>query len=861
MERLDYFNRMLPVMQDFLTHEELSGHATRARWQDRASWGIVRRNSFMTPLVIPVSALRDVPNNPWDILEFPIIFDTESGEISVGAGSSTSTNPKVTGGAAYDVNGERIAIENDQTFDFSNDIPEGKRSSGNIDIPLTLTGTVGGCAVNPSVLGTYYVWIEYLETNDPTYSRVAKDGSTHYPKILDGYRIRLTGTPVAPSGDGVSVFLAKVVWAVAFPGTLTITEGEDDQDGNGNLLSAIPDDIVGEPKRVYSMIRDRQVEIQIDPDNDRTQAYAKGMRLDLHAHINGVGGADPTPNNVHGLTLDDIPGGTSEPKATINFKEGLHKGIVDLNITNNSPVFQTEAALCTMENNTLQPSGLDPLAVTGTGINSALQRAWIRVSDLDVNQSVFVAGTRLKRLYPTLRNTADHTSDGSIDPTDPDSGDGFVGFSDQVGFADPAGTYRIFGQYSIIGGTDVLLLRKVQLTDFSWVAPALGLDEIELGVVYWDGQNVWRDYLRNENDNGEIPVDRRSAGLVGPGQISTEAKADANTGILSRAVLENRIGNSQFQFDKVATQFPSWTIYDVAGPAFLPNANIVQVDYTGDATLVTGGPGALTGVKLTPIVAQTAGTTKLYAEIDRKLKPNTLYAISFWYKVDSSSWNCRLRVGLNANNTGGAASVITTGSPLGQPLDFMVIPDDAAWHRGSLIVQTTDVVSPINDYFLELRIDAPDPSEFPGGSMAVPLTITSIQVQEGEWVTGYMGSQYVPSGASLIWDIDSACPPGYKEVTAAQNKFLVGAGNVATGAAGGPAFDPVGGVGNTGNESTTHIHTIDNDPVQVTPSGGSGVYAQNGAVNFDTLTNNVGHTHPLTGNFFPYYGIKLCKAL
>lgn len=853
MQRLQYFNRMLPVIQDFLTHEELSIDSISSRWLDRTSWGIVRRNSFMSPLVIPVSPTADVPNNAWDIAEFTFVFDTENGKVSIGAGSSSSSNPRKTGGVAYDVNGERIAIEDDAVFDFSNDIPEGKKSSGNIDIPLTLTGTSGGCATNPSQFGTYYFWIEYLETNDPTYSDIAKDASVHYPKILDGYRIRMTSDPVAPSGDGVSVFLAKVVWTVSFPGTLTVFEGTADQDGNGNLVSTVPNAVTGEPNRVYSLVRDRQLEIQIDTDNDRTQTYAKGMRLSVHEHVNAVGSADPTASNPHGLTLDDIPGGTSEPKATIAFKEGLSKGLVDLVLDNNSPVFQTDAALCTIENSDLQPSGLDVTAIIGTGVNSAQKRAWVRVSDLDTNQSAYVSGTRLKRLYPTLRNTTDHTSDASIDPSDPDSGDGWIGFSDQLGFADPAGTYRLIGQLVNVAGTDCLFLRKVQLDDSTLSLPALGFDELELGLVYWDGSNLWHDFLRNED---VTVVERRSTGLVGPGQISTDAKADAEVGILSRVVLENRIGNSQFQFDKVASQFPSWTIYDAAGAAFLPNANILQRDYVFDSTLITGGPAALTKVELTTIAGQTSGTTKLYSLIDRKLKPNTFYGISFWYKIDAT-WNCRLRAGLNSNNTGSSNSVITTGSPAGQPVDVLTAPD-AAWHRASLIVQTKNdgSVSPVNPYYLELRVDAPDPSEFPGGSTAATLSITSVQVQEGEWVTGYMGSQYVPSGGIILWDMTDTCPPGFQEVTSAKDRFPVGAnGNVVVGASGGTAFNPGGGATITTSLNGAHTHDIN-----YTPNN-----AQNGTgeSTVDTPTGSSGaHDHSVNiNNTLPYYGLLFCRAI
>jgi hypothetical protein len=844
---------MLPVVQDFLTADELQAAAMTDRWKDARSWGIVRRNDFMAALNIPVSPTRTVPNLPWSILEFPIVFDTERGEISIGAGSTKTGPNRVTGGVAYDVNGERIAIEEDATATIVAN-PDGNSPvfTGNIDIPLTLTGTTGGCAVNPSVLGTYYVWIEYAEDADSTYVDVAKDGTVHYPKILDGWRIRLTGTPIAPSGDGVSIFLAKVVWSVSFPGTLSTFDGEVSQEGNGNLLSTIPTAIAGEPKRVYSLIRDRQVEIQIDSTEDRTQKYANGMRLSLHEHINAVGSAEPTPNNPHGLTLNDIPGGTSEPKATILAQEGLSHGIVDRALSNNSPVIQTSAIQTNIENSTLQPSGLDANALIGTGVNSALQRAWVRVKALGPNQSVFVAGTRLKRLYPTLRNS-DLSFDPSIDPNDPDSGDGWVGFSTAPGNIDPPGTYRIFGQLGNVGGTDVLLLRKVLLDDLTDTSPPLGLDEIEICLVYWGGvsdANLYFDQLKNDD---KTTVEKRSAGLVGPGQISTDAKMHPNIGLLSREVFANLIGNSAFQFDKPnpSGQFPGWQSY-ISGP-LLPNTNITQVTHTLDSTLVTGGPGALTGVKLDIVGGQTTGTTKLYAEIDRKLKPNAYYGISFWYKADSSAWNCRVRVGINANNTGSNASVITTGSPIGLPLDLLVVADNA-WHRASFVVQTKNdgSVSPANDYYLEFRFDAPNPTEFPTGSAAVPFYLTNVQVTEGEWIPGYMGSHYVPSGAIILWDRTNTCPPGFEEITSASGKFLVGANAfVAPAASGGPNFNPSGSLLTSTNGTHTHDLTYTPDNAQ------NGV----GESTVNTPTESAGgHSHSIAAAL-PYYGIKLCRAL
>ena len=157
MERFQNINKWLPVTQDWLELQARKADAIRKRITDARSWGILHNNAFPTVLNIPASATNPAPNLKYAIQEFPINFDTELGRINIGVGSDSAGSPPVFGGVGYDLNGERIGIPDDINFDFDNSIPEGTRSSGNIGIPLTLTGTSGGCDTNPSVLGTYYV--------------------------------------------------------------------------------------------------------------------------------------------------------------------------------------------------------------------------------------------------------------------------------------------------------------------------------------------------------------------------------------------------------------------------------------------------------------------------------------------------------------------------------------------------------------------------------------------------------------------------------------------------------------------------------------------------------------------------------
>lgn len=846
-KRHNFFDRELPTVEDMAQAVGLVDTVVRERWQDTRSWGIVRANDYPQNFAVPVSAANPAPNNPWNIGEFQVIFDTNAGQISVGAGSTQATNPAIVGGVAYDVNSNRIYIPQDSVYDPSGVDPLGNaKSSGNINLPL------------PG-FNTYYLWLEYLETPDSTYSDVGKDGVIHYPRILDGYRLVLTTTVTAPNGDGVSIFLAKIVWAVAFPGTLTITSGSADQGANGNLITAVPATVAGEPNRVYSLVRDKSVEVLLNIANDKPLTYADNERHTLHDHVNATGSVAPTPNNPHGLGIDDIPGGTAEPKATTALSETLAQGIVDLNLNNNSPASASSACALSIQQSTLQPVNLLVNDIQGSGINSAVQANWIRVGKFSSGQSAYVQGKRMVFLYPTLASS-DHASDASIDPSVAGSGDAYVGFSNQAGFQDPTGTYLIFGEYAVVGGVDVLLVRKTQFlnypTDFS-VDPSIpsAHNRIDLGRVYWNGSNIFRDELMDEQIN---PVPLRSIGLVGPGQLSTELKSDPNTGAISRKVVDNLVGNSQFQFGKVASQFPSWTIYDAAGTGFLPNANITQVNSGSLASLVTGGPGALTGVKFQVIGAQTTGDTRFYSTLDRVLRPNAYYAISFEYNADPG-WNTRVRVGVNGDNTGGSTSQITTGSPAGSPMDWNIIAD-GTWHRGSLIVQTIPTVSPANTNYLELRLDASV-----SGSSATNLYITNVQVQEGEWVSGFSVNRGIPSGATILWDMNSTCPPGFTENTSARQKFIVGADgtNVAVGASGGTDFNPASGSLSTG-PGTAHHHTIPTVDENVTFTGSNQITV------FDTTgvsphspfptSSESSHTHPLDSTL-PYYGFKLCRAL
>jgi hypothetical protein len=159
------------------------------------------------------------------------------------------------------------------------------------------------------------------------------------------------------------------------------------------------------------------------------------------------------------------------------------------------------------------------------------------------------------------------------------------------------------------------------------------------------------------------------------------------------------------------------------------------------------------------------------------------------------------------------------------------------------------------------------------------LSLTNIQLTEGEWIPGYMGSKYVPSGGIILWDYNTTCPAGYQEITALADRFPVGAGAVAVGAGAG-TFNPAGtafvtGAGSSHNHSVPSVDSgvelalgaaLDPSILLAVPFGGGigGPQFVNPKhkhnVPGGTTGNEAAHTHPVTVTS-PYYGVKFCRAI
>ena len=143
------------------------------------------------------------------------------------------------------------------------------------------------------------------------------------------------------------------------------------------------------------------------------------------------------------------------------------------------------------------------------------------------------------------------------------------------------------------------------------------------------------------------------------------------------------------------------------------------------------------------------------------------------------------------------------------------------------------------------------------------ITITNIQIEEGEWVTGYKNNRGLPSGAIIIWDQNSSCPPGFSQVTSLNDRFPVGADNNAV-----QAKSTVT-MASSGSLSTT----LSIPPLTVTDADGATLYTSGGTISGSDTAEIPNAPHGHNGAIqtaassvsaslaLPFYGVLFCRAL
>ncbi len=842
-EKFQPFDLWLPTVQNFMAETRARITELRRRFVDAHGWGIVRDNSYLPGIVAPVSAMNTKPNLRWIISQFPVRLNINDGTVDVGFGADDAISPPVYGGIAYDLNGERIAVPATVPYDPVTGL-------GNVSIPLT---------VNPldpvtPVVGTYYLWIEYAEDADTSIPVTDKLGAVHYPVIHDGYRVKLTAAPVPPSGDGISIFLCRVIWFGGSPGgfaSIQVGVGVDRADDStgvipaANFLDVAPvGDVVS---RIYCMIRDNAVEVELDFAS-KTTSYSDKELASLRAHVLAIGGATPTPDNPHGTAQTNIPGSGAEPIAIANQNASLDRGLVDTSLGQNSPAYVSPAFKPVANSNVLQPVALDSAATGATpALDISAKDAFVKIAAPDNSvyvQAAFASGRKLTLLYPTMAQTT--SANGTASDLD-----GWVGFAN----ADTPGTYVFYGEHVTLSTAfDVLLLNKMDKTAFDAQTDDLKAKKIVLGQVYWDGNDLWQDQLLAVQTK---VIDLRGFGLVGPKQPSTELKSNPDTGGLSQQSLENLIANSNYFFgvpngNATLANVTNQGLDDVT--AVIPETTAgkpVYVDAATDPTLASGGPGAVTGMTFTSnIAASGLGSSRIY-HLLANLKPNRFYGISFFYKASPAGpiFTPRMRVGLSSGVGGAPTSFMTLdGITPADPIDVAVV-GDGLWHRASLVVKTLGAAivnpDPAQSKYLQFRFDQ--------GGLALTadqMTITNILVTEGEWIPGYVAGRYIPAGGNIFFDKLSACPAGFAENEAMRGMLPLG-------------WMPSTAIPNPGVNGLQTPGTSLNDPIYdgtLFGAGGAGGAIDEGS-SFTGAAGNAKYVEPTHTTPLPFRVGIWCEAI
>lgn len=186
MKRTDYFSGQQVLEGDLEYSQRVLGEGSKERLTDLHTYGVVYdgiSNFFMS-----------------------FVLDGDRYKINVGHG------------VGYDSGGERILIDEDDTYNSSNtshtiDGVSVPLSSGNLKIPLE--------EYTPGVVNN--VWIEYLETKNPNVFELHPDtGQKFYVEVQDGYNIKILSTNPYNDRYNGAIFLGTIT-ADGLTGTPTIS--------------------------------------------------------------------------------------------------------------------------------------------------------------------------------------------------------------------------------------------------------------------------------------------------------------------------------------------------------------------------------------------------------------------------------------------------------------------------------------------------------------------------------------------------------------------------------------------------------------------------------------------------------------
>jgi hypothetical protein len=202
-------------------------------------------------------------------------------------------------GNAYDLNGERIIIADDSIL-FDPDKPNTLSDDG-----------LGGFKLTPQSTGSYgiqatsgkinYVFIQYLQTVDPSVYTIKKDSTEKlYTKADDGYEIRVVLSdsivdPITINPDPSAFlylgYVDDLAGGVIGSGSFNTNNRTYCQISNSRFLTATPKSDGSDKTTSYQ--------------SSQTSPYVP-FPIGLSEHIKAVGTGFVSPTNPHGLTHSDL---------------------------------------------------------------------------------------------------------------------------------------------------------------------------------------------------------------------------------------------------------------------------------------------------------------------------------------------------------------------------------------------------------------------------------------------------------------------------------------------------------------------------------------------------------------------------
>lgn len=272
-------------------------------------------------------------------------------EFEIIAGSNnTALTPSITvrTGVAYDINGERIVID-DQVNSYDATLPthttdnglsvnvSTPRSTGNVNIPLTVN------TIN-------YIYIDYLPTvDDGVFTLHKQTNAKIFYKATDGYKITVNTTGVPPTVNSLKL-------------------GQVDLSSSGTVSGST----ISTTGRAISGVKYKRTKVKT-PLADRSNAtatYTSNTEVFVDDHISAVGSGVISAKNPHGLAAEDL--GLSSTNNIDTHQKFLHSnGLVGDPASTTSSLYASIVAVTPgMDMVSLKAfSGVETAVVDGTTVS------------------------------------------------------------------------------------------------------------------------------------------------------------------------------------------------------------------------------------------------------------------------------------------------------------------------------------------------------------------------------------------------------------------------------------------------------------------------------------------------------------